>query len=56
MGYARLLAVTIKLTHYRLEASLDLIASLKNDPKVPPATRLAACDGCSNAEFCWFAR
>jgi CRISPR/Cas system-associated exonuclease Cas4 (RecB family) len=39
----------------RLEASLDLIASLKNDPKVPSVTRLPACDGCSNSEFCWFA-
>ena len=40
----------------RLEASLDLIASLKSDAKVPPATRLPACDGCSNSEFCGFAR
>jgi CRISPR-associated exonuclease Cas4 len=40
----------------RLEASLDLIASLKNDPTVPSVTRLPACDGCSNSEFCWFAR
>jgi CRISPR/Cas system-associated exonuclease Cas4 (RecB family) len=40
----------------RLEASLDLIASLKKDPKVPPASRLQACNGCSNSEFCGFAR
>jgi CRISPR/Cas system-associated exonuclease Cas4 (RecB family) len=40
----------------RLEKSLDLIASLKNDPKVPTGSRLQACDGCSNSEFCGFAR
>jgi len=40
----------------RLEASLDLIKRLKNETKVPPARRLSACDGCSNSEFCGFAR
>jgi CRISPR-associated exonuclease Cas4 len=40
----------------RLEASLDLIAKLKTEPKVPPAARLPVCNGCSNSGFCGFAR
>jgi CRISPR/Cas system-associated exonuclease Cas4 (RecB family) len=45
---------TARLT--RLEAALDLIAELKIEPKVPPAVRLPTCEGCSNSEFCGFAR